>query len=299
MKGKFPISGTFIDEITYDIPCLNWTKEQWIADIDNMREVGIDTLIFIRGGFKGRTIYPSEHFYFYGSYDFLDFILQEADKRDMKVFVGLYISNLTWNDGNYQEELKQNRLFIDEVYEKYKNHKSFYGWYLPHEVESNSLNICPLTKGLASMCKEKDASKKILMSPFFRNDENGLKEFSIERLYNEWDYMFSKFGKLIDYCAFQDGSAKLSSMVGYFAKMEEVCKKYDIELWANTETFERDVRKQFYPIPFDLLRAKIDMLTPYVKKFITFEFSHFLSPQSIYLSARNLNNLYKNYYGNK
>ena len=63
MKGKFPISGTFIDEITYDIPCSNWTKEQWITDIDNMREVGIDTLIFIRGGFKGRTIYPSEHFY--------------------------------------------------------------------------------------------------------------------------------------------------------------------------------------------------------------------------------------------
>ena len=48
MKGKFPISGTFIDEITYDIPCANWTKEQWIADIDNMREVGIDTLLFIR-----------------------------------------------------------------------------------------------------------------------------------------------------------------------------------------------------------------------------------------------------------
>ena len=90
-----------------------------------------------------------------------------------------------------------------------------------------------------------------------------------------------------------------SEEIGYFAKMEEVCKKYDIELWANTETFERDVRKQFYPIPFDLLRAKIDMLTPYVKKFITFEFSHFLSPQSIYLSARNLNNLYKDYYGNK
>ena len=32
------------------------------------------------------------------------------------------------------------------------------------------------------------------------------------------------------------------------------------------------------------------------EKIITFEFSHFLSPQSIYPSARNLNRLYRDYY---
>ena len=34
----------------------------------------------------------------------------------------------------------------------------------------------------------------------------------------------------------------------------------------------------------------------YAEKIITFEFSHFLSPQSIYPSARNLNRLYKDFY---
>ena len=38
---------------------------------------------------------------------------------------------------------------------------------------------------------------------------------------------------------------------------------------------------------------------PVVEKMITFEFSHFLSPQSIFPSARNLNTLYRNYYENK
>ena len=41
------ISGTFIDEITYDIPSSNWSREQWKKDLDYMSEIGIDTLIFI------------------------------------------------------------------------------------------------------------------------------------------------------------------------------------------------------------------------------------------------------------
>lgn len=85
-------------------------------------------------------------------------------------------------------------------------------------------------------------------------------------------------------------------MYEYFTAIKKVCDKHKIELWSNVETFERDVRRMYYPIPFDLLRKKIEIVKPVVKKMITFEFSHFLSPQSIYPSARNLNVLYKNYY---
>ena len=81
--------------------------------------------------------------------------------------------------------------------------------------------------------------------------------------------------------------------------MKKVCDAHHIGLWANVETFERDVRCMYYPIPFELLRKKIQLATPYVEKMITFEFSHFLSPQSIYPSAHNLNTLYKKYYGPK
>ena len=42
-----PITGTFIDEITYDIPSSNWTLEKWRRDLDNMQNIGIDTLISI------------------------------------------------------------------------------------------------------------------------------------------------------------------------------------------------------------------------------------------------------------
>ena len=34
-----PITGTFIDEITYDIPASNWTKKEWCRDLDNMKKI--------------------------------------------------------------------------------------------------------------------------------------------------------------------------------------------------------------------------------------------------------------------
>ena len=67
----------------------------------------------------------------------------------------------------------------------------------------------------------------------------------------------------------------------------------------NVETFELDVKRLYYPVTFDLLKAKIKAVEGIVEKYITFEFSHFLSPQSIYLSARSLNETYKRYYGGR
>ena len=100
MNKKGPITGTFIDEITYDIPSSNWSREQWIQDLDNMQEIGIDTLIFIRGGFEGKTIFPSKVIGTEWTDDFAGLIFDEAARRKMDVFFGLYTSNLDWNGGD-------------------------------------------------------------------------------------------------------------------------------------------------------------------------------------------------------
>lgn len=299
MTRQFPISATFIDEITYDIPSSNWTNEQWAADLDYMKNVGIDTLVFIRGGFEGRTIFPSEHFFCLRKDDFLEFILREAAKRNMNVFIGLYISNLTWNDGDVKGEIAANRLFIDEVVKRYGDYSSFKGWYVPHEVATNVYNIGRITKSLSCMCKEKTPEKEVMLSPFFRHETSLHTAFSPERFYDEWDGIFESFGGAVDICAYQDGSAPLKDMVEYFNAAKKLCDRHNIRLWANTETFERDVRCLYFPISFELLRTKIELLEPYVERYMTFEFSHFLSPQSIFPSARNLNRLYTEYYGGK
>ena len=293
MKG--PITSTFIDEITYDIPSSNWTRRQWKRDLDNMRNVGIDTLIFIRGGFYGKTIYPSSYFHTEDTDYFAGFILEEAAKRKMKVYMGLYISTIDWSGGNAKGEIDLNRHFIDEVYARYNGIPSFAGWYIPQEASKNELNIPEVMKGLSYLCKEKDSAMPVLISPYFNTPVTG-GDFTVSQHAEEWHDIFSKCAGQIDACAFQDGSAPIETMREYFVETKRLCDEFGMAHWVNTETIERDVRCMYYPIPFNLLKKKLEIHKEYAEKIITFEFSHFLSPQSIYPSARNLNALYRKAY---
>ena len=44
------ITGTFLDEITHDIPSNNWGREEWARDFRVMKAIGIDTVVLIRAG---------------------------------------------------------------------------------------------------------------------------------------------------------------------------------------------------------------------------------------------------------
>jgi len=164
---SFPITATFIDEITYDIPSSNWSKEQWSRDLDYMQSVGIDTLVFIRGGYGERTIFPSEYFSTHYEDDLLGFILDEAEKRNMKVMVGGYLTNINWNNGDAKTEVELNRNFINEVWAKYGDRPAFGGWYIPQETSCDVLNITEVMKGISYHCKEKAPNLPVLISPFF------------------------------------------------------------------------------------------------------------------------------------
>lgn len=300
-KSKYPITATFIDEVTYDIPSSNWSDEQWAADLDNMQEVGIDTLVIMRSVFYNKCLYPSKVFPTLKEEgeDFIGLILREAQKRNMGVYIGLYISNLTWNDGDYWGEIEQNKILIDEILSLYGDIPSFKGWYIPHETGSNIYNIKETMGGLAALCKEKAPDKLVLISPFFRGINLYPEPLDPKRTAREWRNIFECCGKNIDICAFQDGTVKLEDYAEYLSEIQKVTDEFDVALWANVETFERDVRSMFFPIPFDVLREKIKIASKYVERCITFEFSHFLSPQSIFPSARNLNALYRKYYEDK
>ncbi len=299
MKKTGPITGTFIDDITYDIPSSNWTRKEWKKDFDNMQKIGIDTLIFIRGGFEDKSVFPSKVLGTTHEDDFAGFVFEEAAKRNMNVYFGMYISNLDWNGGDAMGEINMNKKFLPEVLSRYGDYPSFKGWYIPQEQSHDILNFGEIMRGMSQLCKEIDPSREVLISPFFHthitspyNDRG----YTPEEHFEAWDKLFSYGGEAIDICAFQDGTAPLAQMDDYFGKTKELCDKYNIRHWVNAETFERDVRCMYYPIPFNMLKQRLEHHKNYAEKIITFEFSHFLSPQSIYPSARNLNNLYKKHY---
>ena len=73
-----------------------------------------------------------------------------------------------------------------------------------------------------------------------------------------------------------------------------------MQAWTNTESFDRDMPIKFLPIKFEKLRLKMEAAkrAGYTDA-ITFEFSHFMSPQSAYIQAHHLFNRYLEYVGKK
>ena len=92
------ITGTFLDEISHDIPHQNWGEKEWDQDFQYMKAIGIDTVIMIRSGYRKFVTYPSKYLLKKGCYmpsvDLLDMFLRLADKYGMKFYFGLYDSGI-------------------------------------------------------------------------------------------------------------------------------------------------------------------------------------------------------------
>lgn len=60
-KAGLQITGTFLDEISHDIPHQNWGEAEWDKDFQYMKAIGIDTVIMIRSGYRKFITYPSKY----------------------------------------------------------------------------------------------------------------------------------------------------------------------------------------------------------------------------------------------
>ena len=83
-NNGLPITGTFLDEISHDIPHQNWGVKEWEQDFRYMKAIGIDTVIVIRCGYRKFITYPSEylmkkHGCYMPSVDLIDMYLRLAD----------------------------------------------------------------------------------------------------------------------------------------------------------------------------------------------------------------------------
>jgi hypothetical protein len=93
--------------------------------------------------------------------------------------------------------------------------------------------------------------------------------------------------------AFQDGHIDYHELEQFFTVNKKMADKYGIACWTNAETFDRDMPIKFLPIKFEKLKLKLEAAAKAgYDKAITFEFSHFMSPQSAYIQAHHLYNRY-------
>ena len=304
-----PITGTFLDEISRDIPHQNWGEREWDADFKYMKAIGIDTVIVIRSGYRKFITYPSAYLLKKGCYkpsvDLIDLFLRLADKYNMKFYFGLYDSGHYWDTGDMSHEIRDNRYVIDEVWKSYGHHKSFKGWYISTEISRKTKGAIETFHTIGKQCKDISNNLPVFISPWIDGKKavmptEGLTKeqaVSVEEHEREWNEIFDGIHDVVDACAFQDGHIDYDELDMFFSVNKKLADRYGMQCWTNAETFDRDMPIRFLPIKFDKLRLKLEAAKRcHYDKAITFEFSHFMSPQSAYLQAGHLYDRYKEYF---
>jgi Domain of unknown function (DUF4434)/Domain of unknown function (DUF5109) len=308
-QQRMLITGTFIDEISHDIPHQNWGAKEWEQDFVHMKNMGIDTVIMIRSGYRKFITYPSAYLMNMGCYkppvDLLELFLSLADKYDMQFYFGLYDSGEYWDTGDLTKEIDSNKFVIDEVWKQYGHYASFKGWYLSMEISRKTKGAVDAFHSLGMHCKQVsnglptlispwiDGKKAVMASSSQLSKENAV---SLEQHEKEWTEIFDSIKGAVDAVAFQDGHIDYDQLEDFFRINKKIADKYGLQCWTNAESFDRDMPIKFLPIKFEKLRLKLEAARKAgYDKAITFEFSHFMSPQSMYPSAHHLYNRYQEY----
>jgi len=304
------ITGTFLDEISHDIPHQNWGVTEWERDFAAMRSIGIDKVIIIRSGYKRWMTYPSEVLAkhrngFNPPVDLVQLFLDLSEKHGMGLYFGTYDSGEFWHSGQHQKEVDINRLVVDEVWKRYGKSPAFKGWYLTQEISRNVLGIVEIYASIGRHCKAVSNGLPVLISPYIQGrkaidvgDSHLVRDSGIspEQHEKEWSEIMSGIRGSVDIVAFQDGHVDFGELYEFLTINKSLADKYGLTCWTNSETFDRDMPIKFLPIKWEklLLKLKAAESAGYTDA-ITFEFSHFLSPNSSYPQAHGLYDRYREY----
>ena len=125
------------------------TEADWRQQVDGMHGIGMDTVVIQESfrnqeyygrntisntGYKGLAYYPSELFpgrAQVAAHDPIEAILSEADRLQMNVFVG--VGMYAWFDFS-APSLEWHKKVAAELWHRYRQHPSFYGWYVSEET---------------------------------------------------------------------------------------------------------------------------------------------------------------------
>jgi hypothetical protein len=263
------ITGTFLDEITVDIPSNNWGPQEWSKDFKAMKKIGIDTVIIIRSGWGDKAVFDSRVLKKRVNllpvyYDLAAMFLELAEENNMALYFGTYDSNVFWREGKLEQELDINIELAYEIWKRYGKYKAFAGWYMAHEFgrrygglpegenvknsecKKQGPDLPVYMKRLADVCKQISGNLPVAMSPYMWGKKVfGQNAITIEQHKKEWDEILSILHKSVDMVAFQDGHVDYDVLKDYILINNELIKKYEMKTWSNVESFDRDMPFSF------------------------------------------------------
>jgi hypothetical protein len=155
-------------------------------------------------------------------------------------------------------------------------------------------------------CKAISGNLPVIISPYiagvknvsaFSSENKAVAGISITEHEKEWNEIMDGILGAVDIIAFQDGHVEFDELIDFLKINKAMAQKHGMSSWTNSETFDRDMPIKFLPIKWEKLLLKLKAAEQAgIEKAITFEFSHFMSPNSAYGQAKGLYDRYKEYF---
>jgi hypothetical protein len=289
------ITGTYLDEISHDVGSANWGPEEWTRDFASMKADGIDAVILHRAGRGDRATFDSRvlrkvHPHLLVQEDLVALFLALAAEHRMSFWFGLHEAVPEARDAGHARECDVNRALIDEVWERYGRSSAFRGWHLPAEIDPRDDSAARAREELCAHVRAVSALP-ILAAVRLRPARTPAERVEMQRAAAA-SLAFLRPG--FDVVAFRDGGVALHELPDALASAAEIARAGRLTAWADLESFDREARLPFAPIAWPKLRFKIESaLAAGFDKVVTYEYGHFLSPNSAHGSAHALHRRYR------
>jgi chitodextrinase len=257
-----------------------------------MRDAGLDQMViqWTADSKEKTTIYPSQVSGYTQNtrHDVVERSLAAADASGAQVYLGLQINDDWWtkylSDKPWlKNEAKIANVLADDLWKRYRHHKSLTGWYLGFEVdniESTSVewdNLVVFYRTVANHLHKLTPGKPIVISPFFSTKA----DLSPSQWQTMWEYVLKR--SPIDILALQDGvgvaHAAEEQLPDWFNAVRNAIQnsRPRMQFWGNTETFNLDSE----PRPIRSIVDDMCAVESYVSNYLSFSFNHYLSPQQV------------------
>jgi len=286
------ISGSFITcfhpnvwDMQYSDATLLWKEENWRALIQDMHDIGMDTIIWANTAFWGRPLFPGYEKSVglpltMGCIDPLRTVAEKADRLNMKVFYGMGLRGRVSQVRDYNRLQKPwpdnwfrwNTALAKALVDRYGSHKSFAGLYNPYEIDFHDHHFELYEKLIKGYLRPSIGKVPLLISP--GNLGNAPNPDKLIRDMERID---------IDILApqdlggrYQDNDQSIRSAhknAEALKRFAQPLKNIGVTLWSNIETFDfestPDGRNALIAGPIERIARQIEIQSPHVEKLIT------------------------------